>query len=139
MSTLKFETPSSASSVLTTELNSLANAGTSALGTAFDNTTTRYKWLAVEVYLASLTPTTGAQITVYAVSAPDGTNYGDITPATAVLCDGPSTSASVKRLTAFGIPAGPFLIKFALRNDTGVSLAASANTVKVWGYNEEIV
>lgn len=139
MSTLQFAAPSSAAVVLTTELNSLANAGTSALGPAWDNRTTRYKLMAIEVVLASLTPTTGAQITVYAVAATDGTNYGDITPATQVMCDAPSTSASAKRITTYGIPAGPFLVKFALRNDTGVALAAGSNTVKVWGYNEELV
>ncbi len=139
MSTAQWAAPSSAQSMLTTELNSLANGSTSALGSAWDNTSSRYVQCAGEVYLASLTPTSGGYVQVYLVPAPDGTNYGDIVNSNLVATIYPSTSASVKRLTFEGVPMGPFLYKVALKNAAGVALASSGNTVKLWGMEGEIV
>ncbi len=139
MATIQWAAPSAAQTMLTTELNSLANAGTSALGTAWDNTSARYVQAAGEVYLASLTPTSGGYVQVYLVPAPDGTNYGDIVNSNLVATIYPSTSASVKRLTFENVPLGPYLYKVALKNVAGVALAASGNTVKLWGMEVESV
>ncbi len=139
MATIQWAAPSAAQTMITTEANSLATAGTTALGTAWDNTSTRYVQAAGEVYLASLTPASGGYVQVYLVPAPDGTNYGDIVNSNLVATIYPSTSASVKRLTFENVPLGPYLYKVALKNVTGVTLASSGNTVKLWGMEVESV
>lgn len=140
MTTAQWAAPSSAQTMITTEANSLATAGTTALGTAWDNTSTRYVQCAGEVYLASLTPASGGYVQVYLVPAPDGTNYGDAgVNSNLVATIYPSTSASAKRLMFENVPMGPFLYKVALKNVTGVTLAASGNTVKLWGMEGENV
>lgn len=139
MATLQWAAPSSAQTALTTELNSLANGSTSALGSAWDNTSSRYVQAAGEVYLGSLTPTAGGYVQVYLVPSPDGTNYGDIVNANLVAKIYPSTSTGAKRLTFENVPLGPFLYKVALLNQCGVTLASSGNTVKLWGMKTEAV
>lgn len=139
MATIQWAAPSSAQTMITTEANSLANGSTTALGTAWDNTSTRYMQAAGEVYLASLTPTSGGYVQVYLVPAPDGTNYGDIVNSNLVATIYPSTSASAKRLTFENVPIGPYLYKAALKNACGVALASSGNTVKLWGMEIESV
>lgn len=139
MATIQWAAPSSAQTMLTTELNSLANGSTSALGTAWDNTSSRYVQAAGEVYLGSLTPTAGGYVQVYLVPAPDGTNYGNIVNANMVAKIYPSTSTGAKRLTFENVPLGPFLYKVALLNQSGAALASSGNTVKLWGMEVESV
>ena len=139
MATIQWAAPSSAQSMLTTELNSLANGSTSALGSEWDNTSSRYVQAAGEVYLGSLTPTTGGYVQVYLVPALDGTNYGDIVTANTVATIYPSTSASAKRLMFENVPLGPWKYKVALKNAAGAALASSGNTVKLWGMEVESV
>lgn len=139
MATIQWAAPSSAQSMLTTELNSLANAGVSSLGSEWDNTSSRYVQVAGEVYLGSLTPTTGGYIQVYLIAAPDGTNYGDIVTANVIAKAYLSTSTGAKRYTFENVPLGPWKYKCALENRTGVTLASSGNTVKLWGMEVETV
>ena len=139
MATIQWAAPSSAQTMLTTELNSLATASTSALGSEWDNTSTRYVQAAGEVYLASLTPASGGYVQVFLVPALDGTNYGDIVAANLVATIYPSTSASVKRLMFENVPLGPYKYKAALKNVTGATLGASGNTFKLWGMEVESV
>lgn len=139
MTTIQWAAPSSAQSMLTTELNSLANGSTSALGSAWDNTSSRYVQCAGEVYLGSLTPASGGYVQVYLVPAPDGTNYGNIVNSNLVATIYPSTATGAKRLTFENVMIGPFLYKVALKNAAGVALASSGNTVKLWGMEAEAV
>ena len=140
MAVIQWAAPSSAQSMLTTELNSLANASVSSLGGEWDNTSTRYVQAAGEVYLGSLTPSNGGYVQVYLVAAPDGTNYGDTgLAANLVATIYPSSSASAKRLIFENVPLGPYKYKCCLRNASGVTLASSGNTVKLWGMEVETV
>lgn len=139
METIQWAAPSSVQTMLTTELNSLANGSTTALGSAWDNTSSRYMQAAGEIYLGSLTPTAGGYVQVYLVPALDGTNYGDIVNINMVAKIYPSTSTGAKRLTFESVPLGPFLYKVALLNQCGVTLASSGNTVKLWGMEAETV
>ena len=54
--THKWTAQSSQTTVLSTDLNSLANAAYSAASAAFDNTSNLYQWASAELVLASLTP-----------------------------------------------------------------------------------
>lgn len=125
--------------VLTTELNSLGSGSYSALGTAYDNSSGLYLFGRLVITLASLTPTTGAYLLPFAVPAVDGTNYDDAPSSTqpgahhALPLVNLATGAATKLASTPMFDLGPEKIKFALLNGAGASLAASSNTVKLWG------
>lgn len=138
--------------VLTTELNSLANGGFSALGTAYDNSSGLYLYGMLLINLATLTPTAGAYVQPFMVLAADGTNYDDAPSSTQPGLHhnlpplSPSTGAGAKRLTLdgrlWGLPGFPMpqsLLKFALLGAAGVAFNASTNTVKLYGAYEQAV
>jgi hypothetical protein len=145
VSAVKWEAaPTSRSTGLTTELNSLANGACSAVGTAFDNTTNSDQFAAVDIVLASLAVASGGYLQVFVVQSLDGTTYED--PPTTTT--GPGThmlaatinlvaTTSAKRVMSpwFRIPPGKF--KLVLYNGSGVSLASSGNTVTLYTDNDE--
>jgi hypothetical protein len=130
---------------LTTELNSLADAAVSALGTERDNTTDLATYSDLELNLASVTITSVvAAIDVYLVPTVDGTNYPDTVTTYANFMAGyyvgqflvKAVSAAVFRGTLRAIPIPPGKYKWALRNRCGAALAASGNTLKERSYSE---
>jgi hypothetical protein len=135
---IKWATPATSANALTTELNSLANAATSAASAAIDNATDKYLYMAVDVTLASLTPTAGGYLAVYLLPAVDGTNYSDITQSQLVATLALTTTASAKRVSLGNIPIPPFSFKLALENRSGVALGASGNVLATRRYNEEV-
>lgn len=124
--------------VLTTELNALANGSYSGVGTAIDNTSNLNQTGYLEVNLASLNPTTGAYLQAFMVQSLDGTNYEDAPSSTnpGYGCQNASvsvpTGSATKRVTIgpFVIPPGK--MKFVLLNKTNVSLGATTNTVTLY-------
>lgn len=130
--------------LLTTELNSLANAAYSAVGTAFDNTSGLARWASAEIVLGSLTPTAGAYLMLFLVQSLDGTNYEDAPSSTnpgmhmAVAILNVATGAAAKRVMAppFALPAGKF--KPVLLNGTGAAFPASGNTVALYTSDDEV-
>src|SRR5262245_33662488 len=138
---VKWSAPSSTTSVLTTEPNSLGNNTLSALGPAYDNNANKDVYADFELVLGSLTPSSGGYITLYAALAVDGSNYGDAKRESVQQLIGVfnlDTSASAKRSSLRTIMIPPDLIKFYLDNQSGVSLAASGNTVKIIVYEPEV-
>lgn len=147
MATIKWAgSPTSRGTVLTTELNALANNAFSAAGPAYNNTTNLDRWAWVEfVTGASITPTTGAVILVYMVHSPGGTNYDE-----GASANNPGTHTLVSVLpltvaagthraistTPFALP--PSNVKFILKNQAGVALAATLNTVTLYTSNESV-
>lgn len=129
--------------VLTTELNSLANGGFSAVGSAYDNTTNLDQWAACEINLASLNPTTGAYLQLFLVQSLGGTNYEDPPSSTnpgyhmSVAVVSLTTGSATKRAATpmFRIPPGKW--KFVLLNKSNVALAASGNTVNLYVTDEQ--
>jgi hypothetical protein len=136
--------PLSRGTGLTTELNSLANVGFSAVGTAFDNTVNGDQFGWADIVLESLTPAAGAYLELYLVQSLDGTTYEDApsstNPGTHMLAARVlvTTGAAAKRIMTplFLLPAGKF--KPVLYNATGVAFAASANTVTLYTGNDEL-
>ena len=130
--------------VLTTELNSLADNAISGVGTAIDNSANLDQFGYVEVNLASLNPTTGAFLTLYMTMALDGTNYEDPAASTnpawhAIAATIPVTTGSAtKRCMSPKFEIPPCKVKFQLRNDCNVALAASGNTVELFTTNDEV-
>ncbi len=130
----------SQTSLLTTELNSLANNG-NAIGSAFNNTIGQtgdgYTLCDVELVVTYGTnPTANTGVSFWFIQSQDGTNYEDgdasITPARS-----PDLTFPVRAVTTLQriirrtwLPWG--LFKPLVKNDgTGQSMAATANTVKV--------
>lgn len=129
--------------MLSTELNSLANGAFSNASTTLDNSgsTAKHLYFALELVLASLTPTGAPYIAVYALYSIDGTNYEDGGGSTApplmsqIAAFDLSTSTGAKRRTRVNVPAAPFPVKFVVENRAGVSLASSGNTLSVRSYS----
>lgn len=132
--------------VLTTQLNTLANGAFSAAGSAYDNTSNLDRWGWVEFAGGgSITPTAGATLYVYMIHAPGGTNYDDPASATqpgthqlvAVLSlqTGAHTVRAISTVP-FALP--PSNVKFVLKNSAGVALTASGNTLTLYTGNESV-
>ncbi len=122
--------------VLTTELNSLAAAATSAAGTAFDNTSNLDQYFAFEFSSTfASAAAAGSYMTVIAVQSLDGTNYpvkGDQVVNITV-----DVTTSAQRCTnLFPVLLGPGKWKFFLQNNTDKTLAASANTLTIYSTND---
>lgn len=124
-------------SILTTELNALANSSNSAASTTpFDNRTVGDEWAEVEINIGAQTARTGTPtLEVYILRTIDDTNYDTLDPVvndrihtkTITL---PTTTAAYRIILAeVAIPPG--LFKFYFRNLTSQALAASGNTVKI--------
>jgi hypothetical protein len=129
----------SAATCLTTELDSLADNGHSALGAEIDNSTNKYATADFEVYLASAA-FTGADsgMEIYIVPSVDGTNYPTWTTGTSdeqeniPYCVGfvPTTgTTAAQRAVLTGIPLPQGKWKPAARSRANVALASSGNTL----------
>lgn len=129
--------PGSSHNALTTELNSLASATPTSAGTAYNNTSTSgsssagFLEATLEVNLTFGSSATGG-FSVYVIEAPDGTNYGDVNVTKAKLLYTFPLSGTTCRASR-DVRINPYNLKlFAQHDVTGVSLAASGNTVKLF-------
>ena len=136
-------------SVLTTQLDALANGGFTALSSVVSNdapTTERMKLGMIEVFINTQgsNRSVGAYVGIYFVPTADGTNYGRTTGnaitnymvAELAIDD---TALASGYLIAYNIPLPPTDFKIAAGNFTGQALAGSGNTVKFTPYSSEDV
>jgi hypothetical protein len=136
MATAKWATPGSlSSSLVTTELDSLANAAESALFT-YDNSSSLDLYAAVTIKLGSITPSTGGEITLRVLHY-DGTNTpdkqgGDLYTVTLL------SGTGAKVVTIPMIRLYPFSMRLSIVNNAGVELNAADNDVYLRTYNEAI-
>ena len=129
--------------VLSTGLNSLATNTMSAASSTYDNSSNLDLYVDVELLLASLSPTAGAYCALYVWGAPDGSNFPAQSDAdlrltsTQLFCSIPigTTASTAQRVVIRNLLLSPIKYQFKLDNQTGVSLAASGNTVKILPYN----
>ena len=138
----KWNAPS-VTTVLSTGLNSLGNNTMSAASSTISNASNLDMYVDVEVNLASLSPTTGAYVSLYILESVDAINFpaqSDVDlrlTSSQLLCVIPigTTAATAQRVVARNIiiPPGSFQIK--LDNQAGVALNASGNTVKFNTYD----
>lgn len=142
----KWNAPSAAVTVLSTELNSLANASITAASTAIANNTNLDMYVDIEVNLAALSPSALSFVGIYIMEAVDGTNYpapsaADLrlagTQLLAIIPTG-NTGSTAQRVVARNILIPPASFKIILDNQTGSALAASGNTVKILPYNTNL-
>lgn len=141
--TQKWTAPETIQTVLTTQLNSLANGAQSAASSAIDNETDLYRWAEVEVVLASLTPTGSPYVSILLIQSLDsGTNFEDLSTSAlhALVAALPfTTTTGAKRIVSRPFPIPPLQFKAVLQNQAGPALAASGNTVRLRRFNEQSV
>jgi hypothetical protein len=144
---LQYNTPDSAVTVLTTELNSLASGSVCSASSAQSNDQTGEFdiFVTAEIYIAAqgANRSAGASITLYVLPTIDGTTYPDTTGLTianyavgAVTLDDAATAARTLVIPEVRLPNSDF--KVLLANNTGQALASSGNTVKFsrWTYKD---
>lgn len=136
MAVAKWAAPSARSSNLAgATLNSLANAGESAVVT-YDNATNRDLQGSVTIKLGSITPSTGGSITLR-ITINDGTDTadrigGDLYPVP--LTSGASAKVAIINM----VRLYPYSLRFSVINNSGVALAASGNELYVRPWNEDV-
>jgi hypothetical protein len=125
------------SSVLTTELNSLADGSLTAASSNQDNSTNLYGFADVSLVLGSINPTSaGASVEIHLVPRlADGTTYADPNTSTFVGSIAVDTGSSTKEGMLRGVALPPGFYQWRARNTTGVTLAASGNTISVRAYD----
>lgn len=143
MATAKWN-PAAISTLLSTELNSLANNYGAISSSAWDNTSNGYirGWLELAVTFGS-NPTAGYTVDVGVSVAMDGTNYSDYTsgasgyiPPTSLLGSYVLQAKTTIHRLVLGVNGGmplefgPFLHKFVVLNKSGVAFPASGSTLK---------
>jgi hypothetical protein len=137
----------SATSALTTELNSLANAANSAASSLIDNTTNRDQFMDLELVLgvAGSARSAGGSVEVFMVVRLDGTNTSDVNEVSAqrIAVFPTQASTAAQRIVRGNNPLQRIRISpvhFALfaRNSTGQALNASGNTLKYRTYTLEV-
>lgn len=143
---VNWEAAASGSSVLTTELNSLANNTMSAASGAYDNGTNLdiYAWFELNVTFGTNPSDTPPTVDLYMAKALDGTNY-ETAPVTGGAGQqhefvGSFTvlaNTSAQRITLGPVLLPPCKVKFYLDNQTGQTMAASGNTLHVYPANLE--
>lgn len=139
----KWNAPSSTATILSTELDSLADGSASSASSAIANQTNLDIYVDIEINLGSLTPTAGAYVSLYILEAIDGSNYPSQSTAdmrltsTQLLCVVPIgvAAATAQRVAVRNIVIPPGSFKIILDNHAGAALAANGNTVKFNAYN----
>ena len=131
----------SIASILTTELNSLANGSASSASSAIDNTSNLdlYHDLTFTVATQGSSRSAGATVSIYLVMALDGTNYDDVSSTTAELVAVfPLDAATTARqATRRDVPVPPGLFKYFVVNNTGQAFASSGNILEWRGHSIE--
>jgi hypothetical protein len=121
-------------SVLTTELNSIANAAISAASSAIDNTSALdlYCDLTFTIATQGGARSTGATVTVKMVQALDGTNYDDVevTCGQTIAVFPLDAATTARQVSARDIPVPPGLYKLFVLNSTGQAFASSGNILE---------
>jgi hypothetical protein len=124
-----------ATTLLSTEFNSLTNGSATAASTAYDNSTNLDLYMDLELNVAAqgVARSTGATISVYLIGSIDGgSTYADTNTTVAELIAVFPLDAATTARIAFrrDVPVPPGLFKVVAVNNTGQTLAASATTLK---------
>lgn len=138
-------TPTSRGNVLSSDLDSLANAARTAAGTEIDNSANLDTYGALELNVTFGTaPSAGGYVALYMVTAPDGTNYSDGAAAvdpgadTWVLNIPVRAVTTAQRKITKWFPLPPAKLKFILYNGSGQAFPASGSTVELFSNNFEL-
>lgn len=142
MASIKYEA-AAITSLLTTELNSLASSARTAVGTEYDNSANLYTFGLFELNVTfGAGPTAGTLVDLYAIPAPDGTNYDDgsssvAPPANCYIGSFPVRAVTTAQKIPLGLGARglvtlpPTKFKLIAYNGTNQAFPASGSTVKM--------
>lgn len=136
---------STIASVLTTELNSLADSANSSASSALSYTVAdtghRYPLalLTLTVAAQGAARSSGASVKVYAVCAADGTNYDDVehTGATLLASFNLDAATTARQHSQWHIALPPTAFKVFVRNASGQAFAASGNILELVYYSDD--
>lgn len=131
----KWSVPTALSaSLVTTQLDGLANGSESAVSSAVNNTAGTYLYAAITVKLGSITPATGGSITLR-LTVSDGTNTADKaggdTYSSTLLA---GTGAKVVVFPLVRLP--PFNCYLSVVNNSGVAFNAADSDIYYRAYGE---
>lgn len=144
MASLKYERGSS-QTLMTTELNSLAN-GSSVVGTTeYDNSASAnlYFWADFEMSVTYVTaPTNMTPVEIFIIPAENGTDYADAdtsNPPRGLLAGAfmVRNTTATQRIVARGLSLPAAKFKLMVRNNTGQAFAASGNTITMYPYRTQ--
>jgi hypothetical protein len=132
--------------LLSTELNALANNAAGAASSAIANHTNLDVYADIELVLGVLGPVAPNYCTLYILEAIDGSNYPSATATilrnqpSQILCTFPldTTAATAQRVVVRNVVLPPGSFKVVLDNQSGDTLAATGNTVKMITYNVDL-
>ena len=137
---------SSVTQIMTTDLNSLANNTMSAASTVVTGQTNldTFMWLELNVTFGVSPSDANPSVDLYMAQAMDGTNY-DTAPLTGGANQGHlyivsfpiAKVTAAQRVTIGFFAAQPHTAKFYLDNQTGQTMAATANTLDIGVNNLE--
>jgi hypothetical protein len=134
MASIKLEV-GAISTVLSTDLNTLASGSSAVTGTALDNGTDLYPWADWELFIDTQGSNRSAspRVDMYFEPIPDGTNAATSTNTNAFAGTFiPSASATTaQRLVLPRVPIPGYSYHVRLVNQTGQAFAASGNTLKM--------
>lgn len=139
----KWNAPRGVTTVMSTELNSLASNGMQKSTSPYDNTANLDIYTDIEVLIAAISPAAGAYVALYVGETVDGTNFPAQSAAdmrltgTQLLTVVPigTTASTAQRVVVRNVILPPAKFDVYLDNQTGVALAASGNTVKFNPYD----
>ena len=145
MSSIKLEA-GSITTVLSTELNSLANVAAALASSGYDNSASLYLWAIFELNVTfGSAPSATGTIDLYIIPAPDGSNYDDAVtgasgaaPATSYVGGFPLRAVTSAQKIPIGaarrvdLPPVPF--KVFVVNNSGQAFPSSGSTVKMVPY-----
>lgn len=150
MASIKYEA-GAIQTLMSTELNSLANGSNKLASSGYDNGANLYLYGLFECNVTFGTnPTAGNLINLYLVPAPDGTNYDDgtdsiVPPSTFYVGGFPVRAVTTAQKIGLGlvaqalIPLPPVLFKPLLINNSGQAFPASGSTLKMVPYRLQSV
>lgn len=133
MTTIRHQAPGTLTSILTTELNSLANSSNTSVSADYDNSSNRYLDADLELTVTFGTaPTAGSICQVWGTPAVDGTNFATAAIASARLVATIPLDAvtTAQRIYAVG-ELLPYHEKYFLRNLSGQAFPASGSILKL--------
>jgi len=144
--------PNSAQSLMTTELNSLANGSSAIASAAFDNSAGlwTHAWFELTVTYGT-NPTAESLVSFYLLPSMDGTNYpsnttgaSPVQPSTGFIGGFPVKAVTTLQRIPMGgngilIPIPPALFKAYLLNSVGQAMAASGNILKMMSFRIQSV